>query len=334
MPLPEPARGDERRAGENSARGAHDEVAVRAIVDRLPAILYVADIGVGGAWHYISAGASDILGFAPEQWLADPELWARQVHPEDRERVFDREGNLLEPSAPEEYRMLHRDGSTVWVRDEAALVTGADGNARWHGVMLDITDRRLAESELVRRAEQQAAVARLGERALEGAPVAALIREALEDAARILDVELGAVMEAQPDCIAPVCRAALAHERRRASSPDGVAARIAAQIEGRGAHWGELWLGTSRDRSFDAADVDFVQALANILADAIQQRGAEDDIRFQALHDPLTGLRNRVLFMDRLGHALSRPGAGGRGRASRHRQFQARQRQPRPRRWR
>jgi diguanylate cyclase (GGDEF)-like protein len=87
------------------------------------------------------------------------------------------------------------------------------------------------------------------------------------------------------------------------------AAQLVAQIEGRDGHWGELWLATAAERAFDASDVDFVQALANILADAIQQRGAEDDIRYQALHDSLTGLPNRVLFMDRLAHALSRPGA-------------------------
>ena len=100
--------------------------------------------------------------------MADAGLWARQIHPDDRERVFDREDELTSRPSPDEYRMRHRDGSTVWVRDEAALVTDARGRPRWHGVISDITDRKLAEAELERRAEQQAAVARLGEHALEG----------------------------------------------------------------------------------------------------------------------------------------------------------------------
>ncbi|HEX8714103.1 MAG TPA: EAL domain-containing protein [Solirubrobacteraceae bacterium] len=285
-------------------------MAVRTIVDRLPAILYVADVGVGGRWHYISSGAADILGFTPEEWMADTGLWARQVHPDDRERVFDREDDLLEPDVPDEYRILHRDGGVVWVRDEAALVTEADGRRRWHGVMLDITDRKRAESELERRAEQQAAVARLGEHALEGADVTALMHDALEEAVRILGVEMGGVLELPGDRSRPVLRASLGLEQPSARElPDDAAAQLVGQIEGRDGHWGELWLGTTAQRTFGAADVDFVQALANILADAIQQRRAEDDIRYQALHDPLTGLPNRVLFMDRLGHALSRPGA-------------------------
>jgi diguanylate cyclase (GGDEF)-like protein/PAS domain S-box-containing protein len=309
MPLPEPAREHDRRAGSRSVRAMQTEVAVRTIVDRLPAILYVADVGVGGRWHYISSGATEILGFTPEEWMADEGLWARQVHPEDRERVFGRENDLLEPDVPEEYRILHRDGRVLWVRDEAALVTDAEGRGRWHGVMLDITDRKLAEAELERRAEQQAAVARLGEHALEGAEVATLMHDALEEAVRILGVELGGVLETTTHRSTPILRASLGLEQDARELPADVGAQLVGQIEGRGGHWGELWLATSQQRTFGAADVDFVQALANILADAIQQRGAEDDIRYQALHDPLTGLPNRVLFMDRLGHALSRPGA-------------------------
>ena len=68
------------------------------------------------------------------------------------------------------------------MRDDAALLPDAQGNIRWHGVMLDITDRKLAEEELERRAEQQAAVARLGKQALEGEDVSKLMRAALEEA--------------------------------------------------------------------------------------------------------------------------------------------------------
>src|SRR5207244_4433590 len=98
-------------------------------------------------------------------------------------------------------------------------------------------------------------------------------------------------------------RTASAHRRCRA--PDLSDGRTW-QIEGRDKRWGLIWLATT-ELQLEAADVDFVHALANILADAIQRRATEDDIRYQALHDPLTGLPNRVLFLDRLGHALMRP---------------------------
>ncbi len=126
---------------------------VTALLDQLPAILYVAEAGVAGRWLYVSAGIQAILGFSPEEWIEDPGLWARQMHPEDRDRVFAREDSLLEPEVPDEYRMRHRDGTIVWVRDEAALITDTAGRRRWHGVISDITDRKQAEAELERRAE-------------------------------------------------------------------------------------------------------------------------------------------------------------------------------------
>ncbi|HTR72153.1 MAG TPA: EAL domain-containing protein [Solirubrobacteraceae bacterium] len=126
---------------------------VTALLDQLPAILYVAEAGVAGRWLYVSAGIQAILGFSPEEWIEDPGLWARQMHSEDRDRVFAREDSLLEPEVPDEYRMRHRDGTIVWVRDEAALITDTAGRRRWHGVISDITDRKQAEAELERRAE-------------------------------------------------------------------------------------------------------------------------------------------------------------------------------------
>jgi diguanylate cyclase (GGDEF)-like protein/PAS domain S-box-containing protein len=350
-PSPDRARPPAQSVGERDLGSLSAEGDARALVDQLPAILYVADPGVNGRWHYVSQGASDILGFSPEEWIADPELWARQVHPEDRDRVFGREEDLADPTSPDEYRMYHRDGTIVWARDEAALVRDAQGKDRWHGVMLDITDRKLAEAELEHRAEQQAAVARLGERALEGADVAELIGEALQDAMRMLGVEPGAVLQCAQDGCALVLRAGVVPRRVAGGGPrpvaggglsdaseahaapeaqpapqsdgrsfDRAAVRQRAyrdadlshgltwQIEGRDGRWGLLWLATG-ERHLEAADVDFVQALANILADAIQRRATEDDIRYQALHDPLTGLPNRVLFLDRLGHALTRHAA-------------------------
>jgi PAS domain S-box-containing protein len=149
-PFPDGSSGDAFARGD--ARSFPAELEARTLIDRLPAIVYVADAGVEGRWHYISSGAEAITGFTPEQWMADTGLWARQVHPDDRETVFGREEALAEPATPDEYRIRHRDGSTVWVRDEAALIAGVDGRLRWHGVMLDITDRKLAEAELERRA--------------------------------------------------------------------------------------------------------------------------------------------------------------------------------------
>jgi diguanylate cyclase (GGDEF)-like protein/PAS domain S-box-containing protein len=143
-------------AGRSLASRAREDLSepeVRTLLDQLPAILYISEVGVEGRWLYVSAGAEAILGFSPAEWIDDPGLWARQMHPDDRARMFAREESLAEPSAPDEYRLRHRDGRTVWVRDEAALATDAEGRLRWHGVISEVTDRKLAEAELERRAD-------------------------------------------------------------------------------------------------------------------------------------------------------------------------------------
>jgi diguanylate cyclase (GGDEF)-like protein/excisionase family DNA binding protein len=53
-------------------------------------------------------------------------------------------------------------------------------------------------------------------------------------------------------------------------------------------------------------DVAFAESVANVLAIALARRRADEEIVHGALHDPLTGLPNRTLFLDRVGHALSR----------------------------
>jgi diguanylate cyclase (GGDEF)-like protein len=85
----------------------------------------------------------------------------------------------------------------------------------------------------------------------------------------------------------------------------GVRSGVAVPIEGPDGPFGVLGAQSRTLRSFSSGDVNFLQALANVLADAIERQATEDRIRHQALHDPLTGLPNRALFLDRLEHALS-----------------------------
>src|SRR5437764_8220868 len=168
------------------------------LLDQVPAIIYVADSGEDGRWHYVSPQIETILGYTPQEWCAAPKLWASRLHPDDRARILDHEASIhagrLEPSAYE-YRLLDRGGRAVWIRDDAILVADIDGVRRWHGVLSDVTEKKAFEAELERRADQQSAVARLGEHGLEGATTAELMHEAVSAAKEILGADMAAVFE-------------------------------------------------------------------------------------------------------------------------------------------
>ncbi|HEX8049873.1 MAG TPA: PAS domain-containing protein, partial [Solirubrobacterales bacterium] len=149
------------------AAGGHD---FRRLVERLPVIVYTAELGEKGCWRYVSPQVEEILGYRPEEFVRDPGLWASLLHPEDRRRVLATEseehlGNRHPGGV--QYRMLRRDGGVVWIHDEAVLEADEEGALVWHGVLYDVSKRKRAEGELQRALSQQAVVARLGERALQ-----------------------------------------------------------------------------------------------------------------------------------------------------------------------
>jgi diguanylate cyclase (GGDEF)-like protein/PAS domain S-box-containing protein len=318
------------------------------LLERVPAIVYIAEPGANGRFQYVSPQIESILGFSPVEWCTDTDLWLNQLHPDDRDGVIEDERSFIagrEQSGATEYRLLHRDGRVIWIRDDAVLLRDAGGRSLWHGVLSDITERKLFEAELKRRAAQQSAVARLGEHALEGATTTELMQEAVADGAELLDAQIALVAELAPDAGSFVLRAGVGlphvalsgHVLPAGSSSQsgytilsdgpvivsdsrtegrfaqaqilkdaGARCGLTVAIEGRNGPFGVLGIHWLEPHDFHAGEVDYAQALANVLADAFERQATEDDIRHRALHDPLTGLPNRVLFLDRLQQALAR----------------------------
>jgi len=129
----------------------------QVLVEQVPAIMYMAERGASGTWFYVSPQIESILGFSPEEWMSDPGQWRKQMHPDDLEKVLSAERQLAREGDHYaiEYRMFARDGHEVWVRDEATYVREEEANALvMRGLLIDITDRKQAETEL-RQIEEQ-----------------------------------------------------------------------------------------------------------------------------------------------------------------------------------
>jgi PAS domain S-box-containing protein len=122
----------------------------RSLVEQLPAVIYVDAVDELVTARYVSPQYERLTGYTPAERLADPGLWMRLVHPDDRERVLE-ESNRTNETGEDyeiEHRIVHRDGRVVWVHDHGFLVPTADGDHAWQGVLTDVTDRKLAEQAL------------------------------------------------------------------------------------------------------------------------------------------------------------------------------------------
>ena len=86
----------------------------------------------------------------------------------------------------------------------------------------------------------------------------------------------------------------------------GLASSASVLVKGHSQAYGVLTVTARRRNAFGHQDLSFLTTMANELALALERRSAEEQTRHQALHDSLTGLANRVLFLDRLNLVTAR----------------------------
>ncbi len=211
---------------------------------------------------------------------------------------------------------LHRDGHALILETSATPIFDGQGAFRgYRGIGRDITERKRAEEAIRARARQQAVVAALGQRALGGVDLSTLLEETVACLARTLDVEYAKVLELLPEgdalllrtgvgwqegCVGhatvqagsdsqagytllagkPVIVEDLRTETRFSGPPllhnHGVVSGLSVIIPAQGRPFGVLGAHTVRRRSFTEDDIHFLQALANVLATAIERKRAEE----------------------------------------------------------
>jgi diguanylate cyclase (GGDEF)-like protein/PAS domain S-box-containing protein len=150
------------------------EARYRNLVERLPLAIYIDALDATATSIYNSPKNAEITGHTHEEWVADPELFAKIIHPDDRGRVMAAlsEAHERQSEFVCEYRIIRPDGSLRWLRDESVVVLDDDGVPLYRqGYLLDITARREAEERFAHLAYHDP---------LTGLPNRTLFRDRLE----------------------------------------------------------------------------------------------------------------------------------------------------------
>ena len=133
-------------------RIAENESRLRILIDNTKVSPYAMPGPEFITYSFISDRIEAMTGYSVEEWQK-PKAWFGFMEPRDRQRMEGITGRDLglEQDYEWEYRLIHRDGSTVWIRDLFRIDRKSDGSLELRGMMTDVTVLKSREIALAER---------------------------------------------------------------------------------------------------------------------------------------------------------------------------------------
>lgn len=153
-------RGNQRAATPAATVASESNPRLQYLVDNTPVIIYSSVPTGDFKMTFVSGNVSRLLGYQPEEMVADPNFWFNHIHPDDIPRIFSSLADVfVGGQRTYEYRFQSHDGRYVWIHDTLRLIRDENGNPlEVIGSLTDITERKRMEEELKRKGEEQQAL--------------------------------------------------------------------------------------------------------------------------------------------------------------------------------
>ncbi len=121
--------------------------ALREFFARLPNVLYECGPGPTYPTTFVSDNVRPLMGYAPEDFYADPFFWTKRIHEHDRQSILDRLANIgVENAMTYEYRFRRIDGEYLWLHDEVSVLRDEHSEiVSLVGSWFDISQRKQLE---------------------------------------------------------------------------------------------------------------------------------------------------------------------------------------------
>lgn len=101
---------------------------LRFLLKSTTTITYTCEAEVPFGATFISENVNELTGYTPQDYIQDPNFWASNIHPDDKEKVFKGLSTLFEEGTHRhDYRWKYKDGKYRWMNDELKLIYDEQG---------------------------------------------------------------------------------------------------------------------------------------------------------------------------------------------------------------
>jgi PAS domain S-box-containing protein len=137
----------ERKKAEKQLHEAQD------IINKSPAVAFLWKNVAEWPVEYVTDNVDQLFGYKAEEFLTGKKKFIEVIHPEDLNRIIDEVKKYSQQKKrkkfTQEYRIIDKKGKTKWVDDRTWIQRDEKGNiTHFKGVLLDITERKLAEMKI------------------------------------------------------------------------------------------------------------------------------------------------------------------------------------------